>query len=36
MFTKSGGFASILQFLDFGQVVYQLFAKKHGVAGARA
>jgi len=36
MFTKIGGFASILRFLDFGWLVYQVFMKKQGVAGARA
>jgi hypothetical protein len=35
MFTKIGGFASILQFLIFGGRVYQVFIKKQGVAGAR-
>jgi hypothetical protein len=36
MFTKTGSFASILRSLIFGKPVYQLFAKKQGVAGARA
>jgi len=30
MFTKIGGFASILQFLNFGWSVYQLFMRKQG------
>jgi len=36
MLTKIGGFASILQVLNFGCVVYQLFIKKYPVAGASA
>ncbi len=35
MFTKIGGFASILRFLNFGEVVYQVFMRKWPVAGAR-
>jgi hypothetical protein len=35
MFTKTGGFASILRFWIFGWLVYQPFIKKEGVAGAQ-
>jgi len=35
MFTKIGGFASILRILNFGCAVYQSFTKKEGVAGAQ-
>jgi hypothetical protein len=36
MFTKMGGFASISQFLNFGNLAYQALIKKQGVAGALA
>ncbi len=35
MFTKIGGFASILRILNFGYAAYQAFTKKEGVAGAQ-
>jgi len=36
MFTKTGGFASILRIVIFELAVYQLFTKKQAVAGAQA
>ncbi len=36
MFTKIGGFASILHISNFGKAVYQQFMEKQGVAGVQA